>query len=195
MVLRNPFFSSKSSKFGIVWTIWFCSNSTSMRYKHFFFFFVRRDFRLPMSALATVARKRFNYKFTAKIDFSDRAFQVTIAYADLGSLQSLHTLFDKYLNHMLVEFEQNRMVRTIQNCELFHTHKKMVNHVWQSGDAILEDVSVTETIVWCLTTNLNTRPITFQCYKNHCSPTRVTRLKVAPKINIADPSRLTENGL
>ena len=30
---------------------------------------VWRDFRLPMSALATVARKRFNGKFTAKIDF------------------------------------------------------------------------------------------------------------------------------
>ena len=29
---------------------------------------------------------------------------------------SLHTLFDKYL---LEKFEQNRMVRTIQNFELF----------------------------------------------------------------------------
>ena len=28
-----------------------------------------RDFRLPMSALATVARKSFSDKFTAKIDF------------------------------------------------------------------------------------------------------------------------------
>ena len=32
---------------------------------------------------------------------------------------SLYTLFDKYLDHMLVKFEQNRMVRTIQNIELF----------------------------------------------------------------------------
>ena len=33
----------------------------------------------------------------------------------------LHTLglFDKYSNHMLVQFEQIRMVRTIQNFELF----------------------------------------------------------------------------
>ena len=29
---------------------------------------VWRDFRLPVSAFATVARKRFNGKFTAKID-------------------------------------------------------------------------------------------------------------------------------
>ena len=37
---------------------------------------------------------------------------------DIGSLKSLHTLFDKYLDHMLVKFEQNRMVRTVQNFEL-----------------------------------------------------------------------------
>ena len=66
-----------------------------------------------MSALAMVA-------------FSDRVFYITIADADIGSLKSLHRLFDKYLGHMLMEFEQNRMVRTIQNFELFN--KKMVNH-------------------------------------------------------------------
>ena len=50
--------------------------------------------------------------------FSDRAFYVTIADADIGSLRPLHT-FDKYLDYMLVKFEQNRMVRTIQNFVLF----------------------------------------------------------------------------
>ena len=49
----------------------------------------------------------------------DRVCYITIADADIGSLKSLHTLFDKYLDHMLVEFEQNRMVQTIQNCEIF----------------------------------------------------------------------------
>ena len=44
---------------------------------------------------------------------------VTISDADIGSLKSLHTLFDKYLDHMLVKFEQNRMVQTIHNIELF----------------------------------------------------------------------------
>ena len=68
-----------------------------------------------MSALATVAGRIFNGKFTTKIQFSDRVFYVTIADAEIGSLKSLHTLFDKYLDHMLVKFEQNRMVRTIQN--------------------------------------------------------------------------------
>ena len=32
---------------------------------------------------------------------------------------SLHTLFDKYSDRMLVEFEQIRIVRTIQNFELY----------------------------------------------------------------------------
>ena len=49
-----------------------------------------------MSALTTVARKSF--KFTAKNWFSDRAFYVTIADADIGSRNLslyLHTSFDK----------------------------------------------------------------------------------------------------
>ena len=39
--------------------------------------------------------------------------------ADIGSIKYLHTLFDKYLDNMLVQFEQNRMVQTINNFELF----------------------------------------------------------------------------
>ena len=54
-----------------------------------------------------------------QILISDLAFYVTIADADIGSLKSLHTLFDKYLDHMLVKFEPNHMVRTIPNFLLF----------------------------------------------------------------------------
>ena len=86
-----------------------------------------------------------------------------------------------------MKFEQNRMVRTIQNNVLFD--KKMVSNFWQSVDAILEDVSATETIIWCL--NINLKTIIFQCSKNYGSPTRVTRLKVPP--NIADSISLNEN--
>ena len=101
---------------------------------------VWRDFRLPMSALATVAGKSFNGKFTAKIDFPMRYLFYQGADAGIGSLKSLHTLFHKYLDHMLVKFEQNRAVRTIQFLELFDQKKKkkMINHFWQSVDAILE---------------------------------------------------------
>ena len=50
--------------------------------------------------------------------FSDRTFYVTITDADIESLKSLHTLFDKYLDHMLGKFEQNRMIKNVQNFKL-----------------------------------------------------------------------------
>ena len=83
-----------------------------------------RDYRLLISALATVAGKSSNCKFTAKIDFRSGKYYVTIADTDIESVSPLRTLFDKYLYHMLVKFEQNRMVRTIQNFELFNKKKK-----------------------------------------------------------------------
>ena len=46
---------------------------------------------------------------------------------------------------MLVKFEQNRMVRSVQNFELFD--KKWLTIFDKGVDAILEDVPVTETIV------------------------------------------------
>ena len=45
-------------------------------------------------------------------------FYVTISDADIGSQKSLHTLFGKYWGNMLVKFEQNHMVRNIQNCDI-----------------------------------------------------------------------------
>ena len=49
----------------------------------------------------------------------NQAFYNIITDADFGSCKSFHTLFDKYLDHKLVKFEQNRKVRNIQNFELF----------------------------------------------------------------------------
>ena len=110
-------FLSKSSKFCVVWTIRFCSNFTNMWYKHFLRNVTWRDFSLSVSVLTMVARKSFNGKVrpTAKIDFlMGHNYYVTVADAEIGSLKSLHrpTLFDKYSDHMVVKFEQNRMVRT-----------------------------------------------------------------------------------
>ena len=51
---------------------------------------------------------------------------------------------------MIVKFEQNRMVQTTRNFELFDQKKKgffFYNHFWQRVDAIMEDVSVAEIIV------------------------------------------------
>ena len=59
----------------------------------------------------------FNGKFYAKM-ISSRTFYVTIAGADIESLKYLHTLSDKYLDNMLVKFDHNRIVRTLQNFEL-----------------------------------------------------------------------------
>ena len=69
--------------------------------------------------------------------FSDRAFYVIIADADIRSLKSLHILFDKYLDLMLVKFEQNPMVQTLQNFELFDkkwliTFDKVLTPFWKT---------------------------------------------------------------
>ena len=71
-------------------------------------------------------------KFYHKKWFSDRAFHVTITDADIGSFKSLKTLFDKYLDHMLV-FEENRIVILSKIFDIFI----------ESVAAILEGVSVT----------------------------------------------------
>ena len=42
---------------------------------------------------------------------------------------------------MLVKFEQNRMIRNVQKFEFFG--KKMANHIWESVEPILEEVSLT----------------------------------------------------
>ena len=57
-----------------------------------------------MLALATVARQSFNDKFTKRKWFSDQEFYVAKVDVDIGSLKSLHILFDKHLDHMLVKF-------------------------------------------------------------------------------------------
>ena len=38
---------------------------------------------------------------------------------DTGSLNSLHTLFDTYLDYILTKFEANRNVQNVQNVERF----------------------------------------------------------------------------
>ena len=46
--------------------------------------------------------------------------------ADIGSVKSLHTLFDKNLDHTLVNFNQNRMVRTIQKLSFLTKQKWLI---------------------------------------------------------------------
>ena len=101
----------------------FFSNFTSMRYKHSLRN-VWRDFRLLMSALATVAGKSFNGKFTPKIDFPIRYFMLSLLILTLKVLSlSIHYLISIWTTNL--KFEQNRMVRTIQDFDLFD--KKWLN--------------------------------------------------------------------
>ena len=92
---KKPGFLSKTSKFGVVWTVRFCSSS--MWYKHFLRN-VSGDFRLLVSTLAKVVGKCFNCKFTAKNDVPIGHFRLSL---------------------LLLTFEQNRVVQTIQNYEHF----------------------------------------------------------------------------
>ena len=76
---------------------------------------LRRDFRLPVSSLAMVAQKSFNGKYYVTIL---PWFYVNMLMLTLEVL----SLFIHYLISiwtMLVKFELNCMVRTIQNFELF----------------------------------------------------------------------------
>ena len=79
---------------------------------------------------------------------SDRAFFITIGDPDIESMKSLHIIFVYYLDHILVNLEQNRMVRTIDNLKfcfvLFCFFFLMIYHFWQSIDAIMDDTFVTE---------------------------------------------------
>ena len=72
-----------------------------------------------MLAFATVAQKSFKSKFITKNHFPIGHFMLPLLLPTKKSLKFLHTLFDKYLDHMLVKFAKNRMVRNIQNFELF----------------------------------------------------------------------------
>ena len=46
-------------------------------------------------------------------------FCVTVADADIENVKYLHIFLKNYLYHLLVKSEQNRMVRTTRNFELF----------------------------------------------------------------------------
>ena len=66
---------------------------------------------------ATVARK--SLQIYCKNCYSNLAFYVTVTDADIESLKSLHILFDKHLDHILVKVEQNRIIENVHNFELF----------------------------------------------------------------------------
>ena len=132
---------------------------------------VWRDFRLPISALATVTRKSFNGKFILQIWFSDRVFYVTITDA-VGSLKVSPYIVWYVFGPRAGVIWTKSYGSYGPKSKFWAFWQKMFDHFWQSVDVILENVSVTEAIAWCWTT-------IFQCFKNNGSRTRGTRLKVA----------------
>ena len=76
MVLKNFFLLSKNSKFCTFQTIQFVSNFASMSFKYISSKVWTN--RLLVSAFATVARKSFNGRFTAKLDFPSRHFMLPL---------------------------------------------------------------------------------------------------------------------
>ena len=123
----------------------------------------------------------FCSKFVIKL-FSATLLMLTL---EVWSL-SIHS-FKKWLYHMLWWIWTKSFGPNYNEIFSFLT-KAIYKHFRQRVDAILDDVSVhvAEIIVQCLTISLKTT--IFQCSKNYVSPTRVTRLKVAP--NTADPISL-----
>ena len=99
----------------------------------------------------------------------------------------LHILFDKYLDHVLENWAKSYGPDYTNFWALW---LKMVNHFLPSVDALLEDVSGLKHLFDAKL--INSKTIIFKCSENYGrpSPTRVTRLNVAP--NMADPISLNE---
>ena len=142
---------SKRAKFRIVLTKRFRSNFTSMWYKHFYWVHGETlDFQYSINngSGKKVANILQNW-------FSSRIFYVTISNAHIGSLNSLHTLFDKYFLPYAVEIVWSELYKILS----FLT--KNGYPFWQSIDTILEDVTQTIVLGW----TYYLKNILFQCGK------------------------------
>ena len=58
-------------------------------------------------------------KIIFSVNLALKLFRATVANADIGSLKSLHALFDTYLDHMLANFEPKRIVQNVFNFVVF----------------------------------------------------------------------------
>ena len=68
-------------------------------------------------------------KINFTVNLTLKLFRATVANSDAGSLKSLHTLFDMYLDHVLAKFEPNRMAhQSVQNFELYNKNQVYRNY-------------------------------------------------------------------
>ena len=73
------------------------------------------NFKTSSVSICNSSTEKFWWQIYCKNWFSDRAFYFIITVADIKNLNSLHTLFDKYL----VKLEQNLTVGNIHDFEFF----------------------------------------------------------------------------
>ena len=112
---------------------WQCSNFTSMLYKHFERN-VWKDFRLQISALATVARKRFpgeiSWRIYCKNWFSDLAFYVTIADGKVLTLFCKTFLWLKQLRDakILIQDYNLSVFKKLRNSDTCNQVKSSTKH-------------------------------------------------------------------
>ena len=135
-----------------------------------------------MTALAMVAGKSLTAHLLQKLIFRSGILCYHCWYWHWNSKVSPYNIWEVFGSHVGEIWTKSYSSNHTKFCGF---RQKMVNHFWKSIDAILEDVSVTETIIWWKTINLKTT--IFQCSKNYGSSTRLTRLKVEPNMVDLDP--------
>ena len=118
-----------------------------------------------------------------------KLLRATVANADIGSLNSLHTFLKKCLYHMPVKLEQNRMVQNTRNFKLLDKKTGFITIFFTKSWLHFGRRFCSWN--YCLMLYNYLKTTIFQCSKNYCTPTLVTRLKVAP--NMGDPISLKEN--
>ena len=104
--------------------------------------------------------------------FSDRAFYYHCCCWHWKSVR-LHTLFDKYLDHLLVKL---RTKSYGPNTHFFAFWQEMVRTFWQNVDRRplgRRRHFGRHFCDWnnCLMLNINSKTIVFQCFKNYGTPT------------------------
>ena len=113
--------------------------------------------------------KSLNAKFRVKSRCSNRVFLVTVANADMEVWNSVCDFIISIYCHKLAKFEHNRIIRIRGNVHLLV--KKSVIYFCQSVDAILKDISVAKTKVWCK--SINQKTSIFKCSKIYGNSTHV----------------------
>ena len=135
--------------------------------------------------------------FCCKSDLPIKLFRASVTNTDIGNLKSLHAFPKKCFYQMLVKFEQNRMIQTTRNFELFDKKKNKQTNKNKTGflKSFLTKSWRHFARRFCNWINylmLNYfKDYNLSEFQKYGSPTRITRLKAT--LNMADPISLNKN--